>query len=245
MEKDARMTKSGDISWERKRFKKNKVWVALDDDGGLLKKNGKVLVKYQLNQDYEYWVHEAAIQPLGASPEIQSGKISGKGPEAGSGGKKKSRKTARSKEASEFQEPDSSQCVVIYTDGASSGNPGPSGIGVFLKYKDQEKEISKSIGHSTNNIAELEAVRIGLSQLKNPNLPVKILTDSSYVCGTLTKGWKAKKNVELIAAIKEIMEPFKDLEFIHVKGHAGLEGNEKADQLARDGVAQGLEDGQP
>jgi len=106
-----------------------------------------------------------------------------------------------------------------------------------LKYKGQEKEISKSIGRATNNIAELEAVREALSQLKNPNLPVRILTDSSYVCGTLTKGWTAKKNVELIASIKKIMKPFKDLELIHVKGHAGTEGNEKADRLARDGAA--------
>ena len=85
-------------------------------------------------------------------------------------------------------------CIRIYADGASSGNPGPSGIGVLLRYREHEKEISRNIGLGTNNIAELEAIRTGLLEVKNPDLPVRVYTDSGYAYGLLTLGWKARKN---------------------------------------------------
>jgi ribonuclease HI len=122
--------------------------------------------------------------------------------------------------------------VFIHTDGASSGNPGPSGIGVVLCYGDHKKEISRYIGIATNNIAELEAIRTGLSSLKHRALPVRVFTDSSYALGVLSKGWKASKNQELVAQTKTLMAEFNDLKLIKIKGHAGHEGNEKADQLA-------------
>ncbi|MBF0120997.1 MAG: ribonuclease HI [Desulfobacterales bacterium] len=122
--------------------------------------------------------------------------------------------------------------ITIYTDGASSGNPGPSGIGIFLKYGKHEKEISRFIGSGTNNIAELEAIKTALLELKRTDIPVKIFTDSSYAQGVLTKKWKAKANIELIKSIKEIISKFKDIKIIKVEGHAGNTGNEKADYLA-------------
>ncbi len=126
--------------------------------------------------------------------------------------------------------------IIIYTDGASSGNPGPSGIGIFMIYKDNKREISESIGNSTNNIAELKAIEKALLELKRHNLPVRIYTDSSYSLGVLTKGWKAKKNVDLINNVKDLIYKFEDLEFIKVKGHSGLEGNEIADKLATSAI---------
>lgn len=122
--------------------------------------------------------------------------------------------------------------IVIYTDGASSGNPGPSGIGVFLQYGEHQKEISRYIGRATNNIAELEAIKAALLSLKTSDLPVRIHTDSNYAYGLLTLGWKPKKNIRLVAEIKSLMEKFTDLVLIKVKGHAGEAGNEKADRLA-------------
>lgn len=125
--------------------------------------------------------------------------------------------------------------IHIYTDGASSGNPGPSGIGVALYFgKHKKEEISKFIGVATNNIAELEAVKTALFALKNTHIPnpIKIFTDSSYVHGVLTLGWKAKKNQILIYSIKKEMEKFKNLKIIKIQGHAGIEGNEIADSLA-------------
>ena len=124
----------------------------------------------------------------------------------------------------------------MYTDGASSGNPGPSGIGVLLRFGSHEKEISRFIGTTTNNVAELEAIRIGLQELKKRNLPVRIFTDSEYAYGVLTLGWKARKNQQLIQSIKSLISGFKDIKLIKVKGHEGLEGNERADHLATSAI---------
>jgi len=128
--------------------------------------------------------------------------------------------------------------ICIYTDGASSGNPGPSGIGILLLYGGHEKEISKYIGPATNNIAELEAIRLALLELKRTDLPVKIFTDSSYAYGVLTLGWKAKKNAELVKSIKKIISKFTKLKFHKVKGHAGIDGNERANDLATSAVTK-------
>ncbi|MBF0111373.1 MAG: ribonuclease HI [Desulfamplus sp.] len=122
--------------------------------------------------------------------------------------------------------------ITIYTDGASSGNPGPSGIGVFLKFKEHEKELSESIGYATNNIAELTAIKRALLELKRYDLPVRIYTDSSYALGILTKQWKITKNQEIVLEIRELIKKFKNIKFIKTKGHAGIDGNEKADALA-------------
>jgi ribonuclease HI len=122
--------------------------------------------------------------------------------------------------------------LVIYTDGACSGNPGPAGLGVFLQYGSKKKFISEYIGTGTNNIAELTALLRAMESIKKPSLPIVIYTDSSYSIGVLTKGWKAKKNTELIASIKSEMRRFENLVLKKVKGHSGIEGNEIADDLA-------------
>jgi ribonuclease HI len=128
--------------------------------------------------------------------------------------------------------------VHVYTDGASSGNPGPSGIGVLLRYGSHEKEISTYIGIATNNIAELEAIRVGLSFIRNPTLPVRVYTDSSYALGLLAKGWKARKNQELVANIRKMVSEFKDILFVKIKGHSDDAGNERVDGLATDAIAR-------
>ena len=148
----------------------------------------------------------------------------------------KTRKTVSpSSDLPDSEDPD---CIRIYADGASSGNPGPSGIGVLLRYREHEKEISRNIGLGTNNIAELEAIRTGLLEVKNPDLPVRVYTDSGYAYGLLTLGWKAKKNTELVSDIRMLMKRFKNLTFIKVKGHSGIEGNERADKLATSAILQ-------
>ncbi|MFP3998263.1 MAG: ribonuclease HI [Desulfobacterales bacterium] len=126
--------------------------------------------------------------------------------------------------------------VIIYTDGASSGNPGPAGIGAVLRHGDNKKEISEFIGDTTNNVAELKAVRAALLALKRRDLPVRLHTDSSYVHGLLTMGWKAKKNTKLVEEIRNLVKQFKDIEIIKVRGHKGIADNEQADLLATSAI---------
>ena len=109
-----------------------------------------------------------------------------------------------------------------------------------MRYKTHQKKISRYIGLATNNIAELEAIRVGLEEIKNKNLAVRVFTDSSYALGLLSKGWKPKKNQELVAKIRLLMDQFKDLAFIKVKGHAGHPENECADQLATSAITANM-----
>jgi len=131
--------------------------------------------------------------------------------------------------------------VVIYADGACLGNPGPAGCGVLLAFRGREKRVSKYLGIGTNNIAELEAVRLALGLLKNRKTPVDLHTDSSYAIGVLTKPWKPKANLELIAKVKAMLALFSDVRVIKVAGHAGVRGNEVVDELARQAAATGLD----
>lgn len=130
--------------------------------------------------------------------------------------------------------------IIIYTDGACSGNPGPAGIGVVLVDGKQRKELSEYLGQGTNNIAELTAIKRAL-ELVDPDergRPVYVHSDSSYSLGLLGKGWKAKKNVELVAELRELAAQFPRLELVKVKGHAGVPENERCDQLAVEAVAR-------
>jgi ribonuclease HI len=136
-------------------------------------------------------------------------------------------------------DPPENTAVVIYTDGASSGNPGPSGIGIVMAYKGRKKEISRHIGNSTNNIAELEAIRTALSALKTTHIPVRLYTDSAYAVGLLQQGWRARKNQELVEEIRTLLKRFRDIRIIKVAGHSGVPENEQADRLATTAVRNG------
>ncbi len=131
--------------------------------------------------------------------------------------------------------------VVIYTDGACSGNPGPGGWGAVLRYGDNEKEISGSEPETTNNRMELMAAIMALESLKRP-CAVDLYTDSEYVRGGMTQwmkkwkadGWKKKgglKNADLWQRLDAISSKH-DVKFHWVKGHAGHPDNERADILA-------------
>jgi len=216
-------------TWKRMSFNGNKVWVATKPDGDFLLEKDKVLIKYNLKQDYEYRV------------KIESLKTEGEAIPAGAkkAGRKKTGKALKKSSASPLENnaatlPD--KCIQIYTDGASSGNPGPSGIGALLLYGENRKEISQSIGVSTNNIAELTAILMALTQLKRFDLPVRVFTDSRYAIGLLAQGWKSRKNKELVEQIRTLVNRFADLEFIKVKGHAGIKENEVADFLATSAI---------
>ena len=214
--------------WLRMQFKKNKVWVSVGKDGRPRVQDGKVLIKYQLDQDHEYRVNPSNLRPL------EAGRIADQ-----SSPKRLPRADCARRAGSSDQEPDTGPVVRIFTDGASSGNPGPSGIGAVLEYGDHTKEISRFIGQSTNNIAELEAIRAGLLEMRVKDVPVRIYTDSNYAFGVLSLNWRPKKNLDVIAAIRQLMEEFCDVKLIKVKGHAGHRQNERADDLARSAIRGG------
>jgi len=211
-------------NWKRMRFKGNKVWVALDENGKPFVKEGKWRIKYQLEQEYEYWVRPQGVKPLSSSKSPAENKD-------------KIRPTTQPFSVrGATNDNNDKDTICIYTDGASSGNPGPSGIGVVIRYQGMQKEISRFIGTATNNYAELEAIRVALEQIKNKNLPVRIFTDSNYAYGVLALGWKARKNRDLIEAIKKNLRRFKDIEICKIKGHADEAGNIRADLLATSAV---------
>jgi len=207
-------------------FKENKVWVRLDKTGKPEIQNHRAVIKYQMDQDQEYRVLPDNLKELDRPPGHPV-----------SPPKKRIQKIKPSARQSDKNLPENAIC--IYTDGAASGNPGPAGIGVWLTYGKHEKSISRYIGNATNNIAELEAIRAGLSEVKSRNLPVRVFTDSSYAYGLLVLGWKAKANRELVGDIKILIQDFRDLKFIKVKGHDGNEGNERADLLATSAIKNG------
>lgn len=138
------------------------------------------------------------------------------------------------------------KCVIveIFTDGACSGNPGPGGWGVILRFKGTEKELSGGELETTNNRMELRAAIEGLQALKRP-MRVVVHTDSTYVKNGITKwivnwkhnGWRtaAKKpvrNVDLWLALDDVLGSH-EIEWRWVKGHSGHPENERADALAR------------
>ena len=139
--------------------------------------------------------------------------------------------------------------IVIYTDGACSGNPGPGGWGALLSWNGHEKELFGGELDTTNNRMELMAAIKALESLKRTG-PIALYTDSTYVRDGITKwihGWKrngwrtaAKKPVKNEDLWKRLEAALvgHDVEWHWVKGHAGHPGNERADQLARDGVLQ-------
>jgi ribonuclease HI len=143
--------------------------------------------------------------------------------------------------------------VVIYTDGACKGNPGPGGWGAWLKSGATEKELFGGELDTTNNRMELTAVIEGLAALKRP-CKVILYLDSQYVRMGITewiRGWKAKgwrtstkqpvKNVELWQKLdKLVAEGGHVIEWRWVKGHSGDPGNERADMLANKGVDKAL-----
>ncbi len=132
--------------------------------------------------------------------------------------------------------------IIAYTDGSSLGNPGPGGYGTVLLETEKKikKEFSRGFRLTTNNRMELLAVITALERLKNPQTEITIYTDSKYVCDSVEKKWvfgwekkafKGKKNEDLWRKFLLLYRKHK-VNFQWVKGHAGDEFNERADQLA-------------
>ena len=135
--------------------------------------------------------------------------------------------------------------VLIYTDGACSGNPGPGGWGAILMYKDVKKEISGGSKNTTNNIMELTAALEALKMLKF-DCEVELYSDSAYLVNGFSNGWiynwqknnwqtaskEPVKNKEIWQELYNLTKKHK-VKFIKVKGHSDNEFNNRCDELAR------------
>ncbi len=144
--------------------------------------------------------------------------------------------------------------VILFTDGACSGNPGPGGWGYILRHPKSGKEIERSGGEreTTNNRMEMKAVIEGLRALTRPTR-VEVVSDSKYVLDGLAawmpkwkkNGWKRKegnqlkpvKNVELWQELDELLAPH-EYRLTHVRGHRGHPENERCDQLAVEAISR-------
>jgi len=145
--------------------------------------------------------------------------------------------------------------IVIYTDGACSGNQNKENIGGYgavLMYKSNKKEIFGGEINTTNNRMELKACIEALKTLKRNDIPVVIYTDSAYLCNCINQQWykkwrmngwinskkKSVENKDLWIELLELVENFADIQFKKVKGHSGIENNELADSLANKGMEE-------
>jgi ribonuclease HI len=133
------------------------------------------------------------------------------------------------------------QKIIIYTDGAARGNPGPGGYGIVMMYGSHKKEMAAGFRLTTNNRMELMAVLVALETIKKNELPVHIFSDSQYVINSVQKGWLntwiktgfkgGKKNKDLWTRYYQLSKKF-NISFTWVKGHASNQYNNRCDELA-------------
>tara|TARA_B100001750_G_scaffold85464_1_gene67478 strand:+ start:724 stop:1434 length:711 start_codon:yes stop_codon:yes gene_type:complete len=213
-----------------------RVFVRCDEHGELRPDGGRVEIRYKPNDGRAYQAGVKNLEPsLDATvlPDEHCGpaeRPEDKGGKGAKSGGSKSRSKKKKPAPSSFPTTPAEGEVLAYCDGACSGNPGPAGLGAVIRSGGEEIALSEYLGDGTNNIAELTAILRVLQEA--PEGPLTVHTDSSYAIGLLTKGWKAKKNQELVAELRAALKARGDTDFVYVPGHAGVQLNELADQLA-------------
>jgi ribonuclease HI len=215
------------MPWKAYDYRGEKVWVRVLDGGKPIVHRGLVEFRYKQGAIKSYKTSRDNFEDFEGPEEVLS--------DEDFGGQTSTPSTSLREEPSK---PVDADTIVIHTDGACSGNPGPAGIGVHIVRPDKVTEISEFIGEGTNNVAELRAILRAIEELREDERErqIHLYTDSGWSLGVLVGGWKAKKNVALIDKIKVRLPEFPNLELLKVKGHAGQDGNEDADALATKAV---------
>lgn len=215
------------MPWKKYEFKGQTVYARVLATGKPIVHRGRVELRYKLGARKSYKAApDNLVEIEGDTDIIDDAEMSG--------GPSQAAATATAALKEEPSAPPDDETIVIYTDGACSGNPGPAGIGVLVERPDQTIEISEFIGSGTNNIAELSAILRALQTLRAEDgaRAIHLYTDSGWSLGVLIGGWKAKANLELLDQIKAELEKYPRIELLKVRGHAGHAGNEEADRLA-------------
>ena len=246
------------MSWRYARLRGVRVLARCDERGELAVDKGRVEIRYRPDDRRAYRAASKNLVPepsaeilpdetCAAASQVES--QGGKPPRGKDVSGAASAKTARgcvrvsggeiddSESGTKSGAGTSEEVIDIYTDGACAGNPGPAGLGVVVNDGARRRELSVYLGQGTNNVAELSAIRYAAEAVAGMNRPVRIHTDSRYSIGVLIHGFKAKANTELVAAVKSALARVPDARLVYVRGHAGHEGNERADRLARQAIA--------
>lgn len=206
-----------------------------DERGVLAVEDGRVEIRYKPTDGRAYRASPHNLREVAGATVLPDDACAPAVPVAPA---KKASGTSRSTEKAPARAPTHPDgAIIVYADGACSGNPGPAGLGVVIVEGDERRELSEYLGQATNNIAELTAILRAAEALRGRSEPVRIYTDSRYSIGVLTQGWKAKKNPELVKTVKSALAALPDVTLQYVPGHAGVALNEHADALARQAVS--------
>ena len=228
--------------WKKVTCKGKEVWGKCNANNQLIMRSGLIEIKYSQAPDAK--VYRAKVENISdpdGPPQENSSTLS-----LGGLGSAKTRTPEQEEKARALaqesidKQPDNA--VVCFTDGSCRGNPGPAGVGVFVQFPDGTSlRHSKYLGKATNNIAELTALSDAIDLIAEHEAyqksPLVLYTDSKYAEGILTKNWKPKANQALIQSIKAKIRARGNIKILWIAGHAGILGNEQADALANEAIA--------
>jgi ribonuclease HI len=226
------------VPWLRANLRGQKVLARAKADGSFDDVSGRVEVRYKPNDGRAYQAAARNLELIPGEallPDETCAPAEAAPPKADKADKSADRKTAA---AAKALAPGAvpKDAWTVYADGACSGNPGPAGLGIVMVAPDGRiAEGFEYLGIATNNVAELTGI-LRAAEIVPDGAAAVVHTDSQYSIGVLTKGWKAKANVDLIAGVKVALAKRSGWRIVYVPGHAGVPLNERADELAREAV---------